>query len=529
MLWSREDDALASIKVMRDNIKISHLKAQELLSKHQEVRNEFLSKMKNIEQVHFKQSEKDVVKSKSIYLQTYEKNLWLDLTMSLIELNELQLAKIYIDRLELVADQRLFILYLMISQKQGRPYVEQHLKNLKLSPNKGQFIIRAKIMYRKEIGISNEEVEELALKLDRVESADEFYLKGMALSKKDFSKGVKLMKLAFERGHIEAGQHLFRLYTQSNKSLHEFDLQYLSNNMLPEAMLEVARNFMQEEKFAQGIIHYKLAIVLGSREALIELANMRYERDDYRGAIPLYEIIIHRKGRPALEFYEKLGICYYNNEKYPEALYMFEKGKTAVSYFYLGRMYENGLGTLQNLSKGLTCYKTASLSGHKQAKTAYNRLKSKIDRDKIRTQTSTTYSSSTNYSTKTTTTTSRSNDSWCFLTTATCLALGKGDTCEELQLIRYYRDNYLVLDQDGESLIYEYYQMAPKIIEKIEAEANSQLVYITLYNDYIKQVYDYLTRQQYIQAKQLYIQMVKDLYQKYELDDLAYEIRSRFL
>ncbi|MDB8555565.1 SEL1-like repeat protein [Turicibacter sanguinis] len=529
VLWSNQDESLASLKLMRDNIKSNHLKVQELLQKHQEVRYQIVSKITHIEQMYFKQSEKEILENKLSYLQTYEKNLWIELSMSLIELNELQLAKIYINRLVQVNDSRLCILYLMISQKLGQPYEPQHLSTLKLSPNQDQIIIRSKIRFRKEISLSDEEAEGLALKLDRVISVDEHYLKGLALSKIDVSNGVRKIKYAFERGHMEAGKYLFRLYTDSNGNLREFDLEYLADNMLPEALLEMARRFMRVDKFKYGIIHYKLAIILGSIEALIELANMRYERDDYKGAIPLYEIMVNCTEKCSSEFYEKLGVCYYRNGKYYEAFDMLEKAHTQLAYFYLGMMYEYGRGTFQDYSKGLSYYEKASLSGYNQAKIEYNRLKSEMEQREKRRQSSNVYSSSANYSSKTTTTSTSSHDKWCFLTTATCLALGKGDNCEELQVIRYYRNEYLAFDEDGKQLIYEYYQMAPKIIEKIDCLDNSNQVYISLYRDYIKHVYEYLIRNQYSQAKALYIQMVKDLYKQYELEELAYEIRNRFV
>ena len=208
---------------------------------------------------------------------------------------------------------------------------------------------------------------------------------------------------------------------------------------------------------------------------------------------------------------------------------MLEKAHTQLAYFYLGMMYEYGRGTFQDYSKGLSYYEKASLSGYNQAKIEYNRLKSEMEQREKRRQSSNVYSSSANYSSKTTTTSTSSHDKWCFLTTATCLALGKGDNCEELQVIRYYRNEYLAFDEDGKQLIYEYYQMAPKIIEKIDCLDNSNQVYISLYRDYIKHVYEYLIRNQYSQAKALYIQMVKDLYKQYELEELAYEIRNRFV
>lgn len=528
ILWSKEDYALESLKIMRNNLKADHFKAKELLKKHQSLRHQIMTIFSEIEQLYFKQLENEILKYKSHYLQNYEKNLWLDLAMLLIELDELSLAKIYIDRLNKMKDERVFVIYLMISEKQGHAYEQTHLDKLKLSLNQDQFIIRAKIKYRKEIGISDQEAGQLALKIDYLESADEFYLKGIMLIKNDFKKGIKMMKYAFERGHMEAGQYLFRLYNNPSVDTFGLDLNYLSNNMLPEAVLEVARNFMSLGKFTQGIIHYKLAIVLGSQEALMELASMRYEQTDYLGAIPLYELIINKSQKINAEVYERLGICYYETQNYEDALEIFKKAKTGLAYFYLGYMYEYELGTLKNLNLALDNYEKSKRLGYEQGEKSYLDLKYKIDNERNNIQSQNTYTSTKDYSTKTVTSTSNSNDSWCFLTTAVCLALDKGDNCEELQVIRHYRDEHLIYDQDGEALICEYYQMAPQIIKCINLQANHLDIYLQLYHKYIKNIYLYLKLKKYSQAKKLYVQMVKELYQIYDLEDIANEVRKTF-
>lgn len=528
ILWSKEDYALESLKDVRNNIKADHFKAKELLKKHQSLRRQIMDKFSKIEQRCFKQLENEILKYKSHYLQNYEKNLWLDLAMLLIELDELSLAKIYIDRLNKMNDERVFVIYLMISEKQGHPYEQVHLDKLKLSSNQDQFIIHAKIKYRKEIDLSDYDARNLALKLNWLKSADEFYLKGMALINKDFRKGIKMMKYAFERGHRKAGRYLFRLYNNPSVDALDINLSYLSNNMLPEAILEVARNFMASGKFNQGIIHYKIAIVLGSQEALMELASMRYEQTDYLGAIPLYELIINKSQKINPEVYERLGICYYATQNYEDALEIFKKAKTGLAYFCLGYMYEHELGTLHNLNLALDNYEKSKGLGYEQGEKSYRDLKDKLNNERNKVQSENTYDSTKDYSTKTVTSNSTSSDSRCFLTTAVCLALDKGDDCEELQIIRHYRDEHLIYDQDGEALISEYYQMAPRIIKCINLQSNHLDIYLQLYHKYIKNIYLYLKLKKYSQAKKLYVQMVKELYQIYDLEDIANEVRKNF-
>ena len=68
---------------------------------------------------------------------------------------------------------------------------------------------------------------------------------------------------------------------------------------------------------------------------------------------------------------------------------------------------------------------------------------------------------------------SSSSDSSCFLTTATCRVMGYEDDCEVLQSFRHFRDHVLLTESEGEKLVGEYYQIAPRLLEKIERKSQS--------------------------------------------------------
>jgi hypothetical protein len=56
----------------------------------------------------------------------------------------------------------------------------------------------------------------------------------------------------------------------------------------------------------------------------------------------------------------------------------------------------------------------------------------------------------------------------CFLTTAVVGWAGKADDCEELTLLRRFRDTYMRGLRDGPEMIRDYYSHAPKIVRAIE-------------------------------------------------------------
>lgn len=74
---------------------------------------------------------------------------------------------------------------------------------------------------------------------------------------------------------------------------------------------------------------------------------------------------------------------------------------------------------------------------------------------------------------------------FCYITTAVCESLGKPDDCYELNLLREYRDGYLMKQPDGEALIRHYYDIAPTIVKRICREENARRVYEGIWRDYL--------------------------------------------
>ena len=78
------------------------------------------------------------------------------------------------------------------------------------------------------------------------------------------------------------------------------------------------------------------------------------------------------------------------------------------------------------------------------------------------------------------------DNSMCYLTSACVTHRGLSDDCEELTLLRYFRDNYMKHLEGGPELIAEYYAIAPKIIEAIEKRADRNEIYNDIYQTVLK-------------------------------------------
>lgn len=55
----------------------------------------------------------------------------------------------------------------------------------------------------------------------------------------------------------------------------------------------------------------------------------------------------------------------------------------------------------------------------------------------------------------------------CFVTTTVCDILGKDDQCFELKILRKFRDEVLLIDNDLRQLVFEYYNLSPVYVNKI--------------------------------------------------------------
>ena len=117
----------------------------------------------------------------------------------------------------------------------------------------------------------------------------------------------------------------------------------------------------------------------------------------------------------------------------------------------LGLLYELGKGVPQDYQKAASLYQEAANGGIKVSQDNLNNLKRRMNKS------------------------NQSNG--CFITTAVCQTFNKSDDCYELTMFRSFRDNWLREQPDGEGLISEYYDIAPKIVSKINNFAEANQIY----------------------------------------------------
>jgi hypothetical protein len=106
-------------------------------------------------------------------------------------------------------------------------------------------------------------------------------------------------------------------------------------------------------------------------------------------------------------------------------------------------------------------------------------------------------------------------DTFCFITTATVIALGKDNSCYELNTMRFFRDNWVSKRKFGERIIKRYYRIAPKIVNSINAMPDKNNIYNEIYNKYIYPCVKFIEKEKYFKAFKLYSKMVNKLNKQY--------------
>jgi len=103
----------------------------------------------------------------------------------------------------------------------------------------------------------------------------------------------------------------------------------------------------------------------------------------------------------------------------------------------------------------------------------------------------------------------------CYVTTAVCRNLNRGEDCEELRLIKNFRDGYLSSTEEGRALIEEYYDIAPTLVKRIARDAEAQAKYAWLWNAYLAPCVAYIKAGQQEACKETYCQMMEELGKEY--------------
>lgn len=108
-----------------------------------------------------------------------------------------------------------------------------------------------------------------------------------------------------------------------------------------------------------------------------------------------------------------------------------------------------------------------------------------------------------------------SSSGGCFLTSACTAARGLPDDCRELQTLRAFRDTWLKQTEDGAVLIDRYYEIAPAIVDAIDALPERIEIYDEIYQTLVCPCVELIGQGKYQEAMELYLAETLELHVRF--------------
>jgi len=105
----------------------------------------------------------------------------------------------------------------------------------------------------------------------------------------------------------------------------------------------------------------------------------------------------------------------------------------------------------------------------------------------------------------------REEESNCFLTTACVKYYGLKDDCYELQTLRKFRDSYLLKTEKGKEKVAHYYNSAPQIVKRLEADDRRNILFEEIFHQ-IKIACQAIEYEDFERASNIYESAVVKLY-----------------
>lgn len=94
------------------------------------------------------------------------------------------------------------------------------------------------------------------------------------------------------------------------------------------------------------------------------------------------------------------------------------------------------------------------------------------------------------------------------MTTACVECRGLPDDCDELTVLRGFRDTYMANLPEEEAEIKEYYSTAPSIVKMIDDRPDRKTIYDSIYSEVILPCVELIKKGEYEEAHRLYRKMV---------------------
>lgn len=120
----------------------------------------------------------------------------------------------------------------------------------------------------------------------------------------------------------------------------------------------------------------------------------------------------------------------------------------------------------------------------------------------------------------------KSNSSGCFITTVVCQILGKSDDDKALNNLRNFRDNILSKNEEYFSILKDYDNIGPILVDYLEDDKDKEKMAQVLYVNVIELISKQIENREYKKAIYNYECMILSLISHYELKHLFNKNKS---
>lgn len=415
-----------------------------------------------------------------------------------------------------VKDIEIFEMFYEFSQ--GNRVEKEQIQHINKTEIISENVARMLIAMNSIIGDSIEKLVEYSEKLQMPSNSLEYYLFGKrAIAEGQYEEACEYLKKAYENGNQEAAVELINVVMKYPQKC-DTSLNDLARMMIPEANYRMSCIALDEDNYEDGLVYMKIAAAKKHPKAIEAIADTLFDtvgeasysdikQEEVFNVINLYEYLIGIND--CEEYQERVGLMYCKLGDYRRALDRLSKIQTKEAYYQCAIIYENGLGVAVNLQTAREYYKKCG--NYKDASVLFVKV-NELLRNKNSQQ-----NNRNNYNEQRDVV-SVERSGYCFITTAACIVLKKDRNCQELNMLRKFRDEHISDGGIGDLLISEYYRVGPLIVDKIEKDWLPNGIYRQLWNYYILPSCQKIKQKNYEEAKKIYIHMVKRMCEKYEIE-----------
>jgi len=386
------------------------------------------------------------------------------------------------------------------------------------SSNKSEPIARTKVLLSDELDYTEEQLMDIVDNICEPKSGKEFFwFAKHALRDSRYEIAADFMKKAFENDEKQAATSLVEMSCNYGvPSLCE-----LARMMIPEANFQLGIDQL-DNNLDEALVNLKIASAKKHIYAIEFIAELLFEvvkelslsemedvcnKENVINIISMYEFLLQNEYKK--EYQLRIGLMYCKLQDYRRALEHLEQLDEAEAMYECALIYENGLGVAVNIKKARDFYRKCG--NYKDASVQFIKINEIIMQEKRDNQ-----ESRNNYREKREVV-SVERSGFCFITTAACIVLKKDKDCNELNILRHFRDSYISDGGKGDLLISEYYRIGPEIVKKIDREWNPFALYMQLWCCYIYPSCKCIAESNFEEAKMIYVDMVKRLCIKYQI------------